>query len=132
MGPHTGKPWQEVFILRKFNLCFCIGSFRTLGENIKDQVCTVEHPDFQLLFNISHLAGRQFIIKNDDIDFLLYGKLVNLLQFSAANICACIGRIKPLNEFFYGNCSCSFNQKSKLIKIVIHQTDILVIIYYAY
>jgi hypothetical protein len=42
----------------------------TCGEYIKNEVCTVNDPASQLLFDITYLAGSKLIIKNGKCDFI--------------------------------------------------------------
>ena len=86
MRPHVGQAGQQVLVLSQFNLGLGVGCSGALRKNIQDQIRAVE--DFALgdfTFDVPELRRRQFVIENEDVDFVFFDVFLDLLQFTASH-----------------------------------------------
>ena len=65
MGPHAGKPRQQVFVLGQLYLQPALFGFGSLGKDVENQRAAVEHPNLCHLLQCAVLRGRQVIVEYD-------------------------------------------------------------------
>ena len=68
VGPHAGKAWQKILVLRELHLGSRRGSLRPLGEDVENQAGAVENLDLELLLDVGHLLRAQLIVENHQAD----------------------------------------------------------------
>ena len=96
------------------------------GKDIEDQICTVEDTHLQCFFDVSKLLGRQFIVKNNNPDFMLNDVLFDLLQLARTDKGHGMRHVQLLYKPFDGTNTGRIGQKIKLIKIFLYSTFILI------
>ena len=56
-----------------------------LGEDIEDQTGAVDHPTFQLAFEVAFLAGRQDMVEDDQVTLARLDQCTQLLDLARAD-----------------------------------------------
>ena len=79
VSPQTGQARQHIFVLCQFDLCFCVGSLGAAGKYIEDQAGTVEYLHLKFFFDIAKLFRREFVVENNQSDFIFDHVLFYLL-----------------------------------------------------
>ena len=67
VGPHTGKPGQQVLVLRQFHLQPALLGLGPLGEDVQNQAAAVQHLDPQHLREHPLLGGGQVVVKDHHV-----------------------------------------------------------------
>ena len=97
--PHAGKTGKKVLVLRQFHLGAGIGSLRPGGEDVEDEVGTVENLPSQLAFDVAQLSGGEFVVEDHYVHLRTVGEVgLDLLQFSGTDERAGVGRVELLPE----------------------------------
>ena len=113
-----GKPRQEVLVLCQFDLSLGMGRLGAFSKYIENQAGTVEDFYLQCLFDIFQLFGRQFIVEDDETDFVLVDECFYFGQFPASDKCYRVGLLYPLQEFFHRLGTSGFGEESQLVEIL--------------
>ena len=82
--------------LGQFNLQLTLEGLRALGKNIEDQAGTIEHPAFQLAFEVSLLGWRQGMIEQHHVDLPGRDLGRDFLEFDVAGGAVPLGDIVDL------------------------------------
>ncbi len=85
--PGAGQPRQPVLVLRQLNLHRAFACAGMAGKDIEDQRRAVDDLDLlaQHLFQLALLAGREFVVKDDDIGAQLDDQQLELFELARAD-----------------------------------------------
>ena len=115
----SGQPRQSVVELSVFDLklpFFRAGSSR---EDIENEACSVHNLGFEGLFEVARLAGRKFLIENDNVSAFDENCFLDFVDLSLSDVCGGIGTIAVLNDLVNdsragGNCQLAQFVKSTM------------------
>jgi hypothetical protein len=115
----SAQPRQSVVELSVFNLklpFFRAGSSR---EDIENEACSVHNLGFEGLFEVARLAGRKFLIENDNVSAFDENCFLDLIDLSLPDVCGGIGTVAVLNDLANdsragGNCQLAQFVKSTM------------------
>jgi hypothetical protein len=85
VAPKAGQARQQVLKLSEFDLQLSFFGASALGENIKDQRCSIEDFAVEDSFQIAALGWRKFVVENDGIDISAAAVLGELIGFAFAD-----------------------------------------------
>ncbi len=85
VGPHPGKPRQQILILRQLHLQLALSGFGSVRKNIQNQAVSIHHPAFHNIFQSSGLRGGNFVVKYQQLQLVLPHKLGDLLGLALAD-----------------------------------------------
>ena len=86
VGPHTGKAWQQILVLRQFHLHLGVGGLRTACENIENQAGAVEHLHLGFLLNVCDLLWRKVVVENHQVHLVLIHIVLDFSQFALTHV----------------------------------------------
>ena len=105
----------------QFHLHFSVGSLGPLGKDFQDETGAVYNiAAGNDLFNVALLHTREFVIENDVLYFVFFAVLLNLIQFSRADVRGLVGPVQPLGEHFVGNGAGCLGQESELVQVFLY------------
>jgi len=84
-GVFVDKFWQIIAQLSKFDLELAVDRLGALGENVEDELGSVEHFARQDTRNGTCLGGGKLAIKDDEFGFLIKCVKFDLLKFAGAD-----------------------------------------------
>ena len=85
MRPHAGQTWQDILVLRQFNLQLALTRAGALRENVQNQRRAIEHGAFGQLLKVARLRRRQLIVEQHQRGLVGLGKLPYLFCLALAN-----------------------------------------------
>ena len=105
----SGQPRQSVVELSEFDLKLPFFRAGTSRKDIENETCAVHDLGFEGLFEVACLAGRKFVIENDDVSAFDENCFLDLLDLSLPDVCGGIGTLAVLNDLVNdaragGNC----------------------------
>jgi hypothetical protein len=68
--------------LGQFHLQFAFVGAGTLGEDIENESGAIQHAAFELLFQVAFLAGRQWMVEENNFCLVLANQLGNFFQLA--------------------------------------------------
>jgi hypothetical protein len=122
MRPHAGKSGEEILVLGKLYLCAGMRGAGTAGKDIKDEIGAVNYTAVKLFLDVTHLAGRELVIKDGKSNFISFNKCSDLFDLALIDECARIGVFNPLQKISYRLCSRRFGKECQLVKIITGRT----------
>src|SRR4029077_15301926 len=84
-GVGTDKARQQVMQSRRLNLQAAFVSARMLGEDLEDDVCSVEHANLERAFKVALLPRAQVFIADEHVERPLEHHLAQSLALSGAD-----------------------------------------------
>src|SRR5882724_2474824 len=84
--PHPSETRQKVLQLCKLNLQSALPAARALGEDIKNQLCSIDNLAGEQIFQVATLSRRKLVIKNNRGYLLILARVFDGLRFAAADI----------------------------------------------
>ena len=73
----------------EFDLGFGIGGLGAFGEDVEDEAGAVDHDAVvvgpvvvDLAFDVPHLGGREFVVENHVVEFVISDVLLDFLEFT--------------------------------------------------
>jgi len=94
----------------------------TTGKDIKDEIGAVNDTAVEIFLYVTHLAGRELVIKDGKSNFISFNKSSDLLYLALIDECAGIGVFNPLQKISYRFCSRRFSKECQLVKIITGRT----------
>src|SRR5205807_8746408 len=89
----SGQSRELVFQLREFDLELAFLCAGAAGEDVEDEAGAIHDLCLQSLFEVPRLAGREFLVEDDDIDALDKNLLAQFLDLTFSDIRRWIGPI---------------------------------------
>ena len=83
--PLAAQARQQVLVLSQFHLNAALVGASVLSENIQNQRRAIQHRTVEFFFEVIRLAGRQLIIKNNQIRLELIAQLGHFAHLAGAN-----------------------------------------------
>ena len=123
--PQTGQAGQHIFILSQFHLRFRMGCLCTSGEDIQNQIRTVQNLHLQLFLDITQLLGGKFVIEYHQPDLIFHHIFLYLLQLTGTYKGHGVRIIQFLIKTLHSLDTCRIGQKSQFIQIFLHFLFIL-------
>ena len=118
--PQTSQAGQHIFILRQFHLCLRMSSLCTTGEDIQDQIRTVQNLYLQLFLDITQLLGGKFVIEYHQPDLVFHHIFLYLLQLAGTDKGHGVRIIQFLIKTFHSFDTCRIGQKGQFIQVFLH------------
>ena len=84
--PLAANAWQEVFMLRQFNLQPPLHGLGPLREDVQNQRRSIQNLDLERFFEIALLGWRQLVIEDDGGYLFITGETKHLFEFAAAHV----------------------------------------------
>ena len=115
-GPLPREPGQQIFELGEFHLQFPLPALGPQGKDIKYEHGAVDHPDAAQLFQVPDLGGREFPVKNHQVQFFLSAQLSHFLGHAGTHTGCGIRRRPLLRQGKRRISPCAFDKFGKLRK----------------
>ncbi len=116
--PHAGKPWEEILILGQLYLCAGMRGACPAGKDIKDEIGAVNDTAVELFLDVTHLTGRELVIKDGKSNFIFCNKRCDLPDLALIDEGARIGVFYPLQKIPDRIRSGCFRKECQLVKII--------------
>ena len=103
VSPAPDQSGRQVAQLGQLHLQLAFVALRPLREDVEDQTSPVQDPHLESLFEVPLLAGRQGIVEQHQLGFLLGNALRQLLELALADIGPGVGLIALADDGRHGN-----------------------------
>ena len=123
--PQTGQAGQHIFILRQFHLRLCMCCLRTPGEDIQNQIRTVQNLHLQLFLDVTQLLGGKFVVEYHQPDLIFHHIFLYFLQLAGTDKGHRIRIIQFLIKTLHSLDTCRIGQESQFIQVFLHFLFIL-------
>ena len=98
VGPHLFQARERVFELRQFDLELRFRRAGARGEDVEDQLAAVDHFDFEGLFEVARLAGRQIVIEQNHVGVVRLNEFFQFAELALADVGVCLDVLAFLGE----------------------------------
>src|SRR5581483_3062525 len=85
MGPLPRQARAHVFELRELDLKLALVAARPLGEDVEDQLASVDDAELECVLEVALLRGSQVFVEDDEVGFRFFDGDANLLDLAAAD-----------------------------------------------
>ena len=123
--PHACQAWQHVFVLCQLHLCLGIGRLCPLDEDVQNEPRAVGDAAAECLLDVVRLRGRQFVVEDDNVDFVLRRPGCYLLQLAGTHVGTRIGGGEFLHETFHGGDAGRFGEELQLVEVLLALAHLL-------
>ncbi len=96
----AAQPGQSVVELRVFDLKLAFFRAGPASKDIENKAGPVHDLGFERFFEVSRLAGRKFVIENDDVSAFDKDRFLHLIDLPFPDVGCGIGTMAVLNDLF--------------------------------
>ncbi len=115
--PHAPHARKVVFELGELHLELSLGTSSVLGEDVQDQLRTIDHAGLERILQRSLLRRLQLVVDDEDLGSSTLVRLPQLLQLAFAEVCPALGpraMLDQLADRLHESSPCELTQLGQL------------------